>query len=496
METYNTKYGDISLLKNERFIGWDFKHGQYWDENTLLALKKYIDPNRNILEIGGHCGTSTIVYSSFLKNDKKVFVYEPQHMMYNLLCRNINQNFLQNKIIPANLGVFCYEGTGKMNGIDLDGGGGDVSKRYNEESHLECNFGGIGLGNNGEVINMTTIDNMKLDDIGFIHCDAQGSENFIFSKAIETITRCRPVIYYENNECHAKYLYDNVCKAYPEYKEESKFDIKKYCMEKLNYSSYIDKFNGSIDTLLIPYHIQLPIRLEDFEKRIFSQNGEDGITMKLIDMIYENNDNKFYVEFGVADGVECNTRILRERYNWKGLQMDGGNENYNINLRKEFIMKENIVELFKKHNVPQHINLLSVDIDFNDFYCLKEILANYTCDIIICEYNATHLVNEDKVIIYDKHGKWDGSNYFGVSLLALDKLGKKYNYTLVYCNKNGVNCFFVHNDIISLKNIKIQSMGDIRKIYRKAQYSNGPNGGHPQDPHNRKYITFDEAINL
>jgi hypothetical protein len=59
-----------------------------------------------------------------------------------------------------------------------------------------------------------------------------------------------------------------------------------------------------------------------------------------------------------------------------------------------------------------------------------------------------------------------------------------------------VNCFFVHNDIISLKNIKIQSMGDIRKIYRKAQYSNGPNGGHPQDPHNRKYITFDEAINL
>ena len=67
--------------------------------------------------------------------------------------------------------------------------------------------------------------------------------------------------------------------------------------------------------------------LSSFESKIFSQNGEDGITMKLIDLIYgENNNNKFYVEFGVEDGMECNTRILREKYNWNGLQMDGSNQ--------------------------------------------------------------------------------------------------------------------------------------------------------------------------
>jgi hypothetical protein len=172
--------------------------------------------------------------------------------MYNLLVQNINQNNLQNKIIPNNLGVFCFEGNAKMNDIDLDGGHGVVSKRYNEEKNLPCNFGGIGLGNNGEDINLTTIDNMKLDDIGYIHCDAQGSENFIFSKGIETIKKYRPVILYENNECHSRFLYDNVCKSYPNYKEESTFDIKKYCMEQLNYSKFIDCFNGGIDTLLIP----------------------------------------------------------------------------------------------------------------------------------------------------------------------------------------------------------------------------------------------------
>ena len=117
---------------------------------------------------------------------------------------------------------------------------------------MGCNFGGIGLGDGGENVKLTTMDNMKLDNIGYIHCDAQGSENFIFSKGLETIKKCRPVILYENNQFYGTYLYDNVCNAYPDYKEESKFDIKKYCMEQLNYSKYIDKFNGGIDTLLLP----------------------------------------------------------------------------------------------------------------------------------------------------------------------------------------------------------------------------------------------------
>jgi hypothetical protein len=239
------------------------------------------------------------------------------------------------------------------------------------------------------------------------------------------------------------------------------------------------------------------MELSIFENKIFSQNGEDGITIKLCELIYDgNNDNKFYVEFGVENGKECNTRILREKYNWKGLQMDGSNENDRINLRKEFIMKENIVELFMRYNVPQNINVLSVDIDFNDFYCLKEILPKYQCDIIICEYNATHLAHEDKIIIYDKNGRWDGSNYFGVSLLSLHKLGTKYNYSLIYCDKNGINCFFINNNIIKNKNLQFKNFGDIEKIYKPAKYNIGPNGGHPQDPYNRQFISFDEAINL
>jgi len=254
--TFLTHFGKVTLYQNELFIGKYFRENKYWDEDTLWKLKEYINPDRNILEIGGHCGTSTIVYASFLNLEKKIYVYEPQKKLYDLLVQNINQNGLENKIFPFNYGVFCYNGLGNMHDTDIDGWGGNVAKRYDEEINDGCNFGGIALGKHGESVNLTTIDSMELEDIGFIHCDAQGSEPFIFSKALETIKKHRPVIYYENVEVDkdvfAEALFNNILNTYSDYFEESKFDVKKYCMEELGYSRYIDHFNDGMDTILIP----------------------------------------------------------------------------------------------------------------------------------------------------------------------------------------------------------------------------------------------------
>lgn len=252
MKNFNTKYGLISLYENDRFIIEPFNRGEYWDEDNLLKLKNYINPDLNIVEIGGHCGTSSIIYSYFLNKNAKIFTFEPQKKLYDLLKLNIKQNNLQDKIIPYNLGVFCYKGKGKMNDVDLDGGGGNINKRHNEEKNLPCNFGGVSLGADGEEIDIITMDDMGISDIGFIHCDAQGAENFIFSKSINTISKNRPTILYENKDFYGTYLYNTIRKSYSQYEQESLFDIKKYCMENLKYSKFIDRFNGGIDTLLIP----------------------------------------------------------------------------------------------------------------------------------------------------------------------------------------------------------------------------------------------------
>ena len=53
------------------------------------------------------------------------------------------------------------------------------------------------------------------------------------------------------------------------------------------------------------------------EKKIFSQNGEDGILEAIFDRIGEGQ--KYYVEFGTENGNEVNTRFLRERIFERGL---------------------------------------------------------------------------------------------------------------------------------------------------------------------------------
>lgn len=232
------------------------------------------------------------------------------------------------------------------------------------------------------------------------------------------------------------------------------------------------------------------VNLNEFEKKVFSQNDEDGITMKLIELIYDDPRNKYYVEFGVENGNECNTRVLRERYGWKGLLMDGSNENDSINLKKEFITKDNVVSLFERYNVPKHFELLCVDIDYNDYYCLAKLLKSYTCDIIIAEYNAHHSPSEDKVVKYEASTMWDGSDYFGASLRALNNLCSKHGYTLVYCDSTGTNSFFVANKYVSKLNIA--NAGNIDAIYRPTNYGKA-NRGHPPDGKKRAYITSAEA---
>lgn len=209
-----------------------------------------------------------------------------------------------------------------------------------------------------------------------------------------------------------------------------------------------------------------------WERKFYSQNGEDGILLEIIKRVGAKS--KYYVEFGTQSGKECNTRILRKKFGWSGLLMDGENENKKINLQSEFITAENVEELFKKYKVPKELDLLSIDVDGNDYWIWKAI-KKYSPRIVIIEYNSKISPNKSLTIKYDPFHEWDGTDYMGASLLALKRLGEKKGYVLVCCDNTGSNAFFVRSDL--LKNFIVRKYKD---IYRKPKYGTIIRRGHPK----------------
>jgi|GEM_PF-1644716 len=236
----------------------------------------------------------------------------------------------------------------------------------------------------------------------------------------------------------------------------------------------------------------LCIDLSSYETSLYSQNGEDGILSKLFQLIEPTT--RYCVEFGADEGfINSNTYLLRKQ-GWNCLLLDRMHEDPNINLHKEFITAENVTALFDKYNVPHDLDLLSLDIDYNDFHVWKALDEKFKPAVVLIEYNATHLPLEDKVVKYLPYFCGDGTNYFGASILALYNLGRSKGYSLVYAEKAGVNLFFIRDDILEEKKLRFKDMNDVEKLYRFPTYGKGPNGGHRKDPNNRAYLTSSDFL--
>ena len=205
------------------------------------------------------------------------------------------------------------------------------------------------------------------------------------------------------------------------------------------------------------------VNMQAAERRVYSQNGEDGVIEALFAEL--GTTNKFFVEFGCGDAVECNGAYLVEQ-GWTGLSMDGEgiSKNLRVTVRKEQVTAENINDLFRKYHVPEEFDLLSIDIDSNDFWVWQRITTRPR--VVVIEYNASIPPTERRTIAYDPNFLWNGGDYFGASLLALKELGRQKGYTLVYCERAGVNAFFVADRLLPADFKPL----DIEEIYRLPNY--------------------------
>jgi len=200
------------------------------------------------------------------------------------------------------------------------------------------------------------------------------------------------------------------------------------------------------------------LRLNTFEQKVFSQYGEDGIIQEIFRRIGVTNQT--FIEFGVGNGLENNTLNLLMQ-DWLGLWIEG-DSSHAANIRnhfsdelsskqlhfiEDFITPENIEELFAAAQMPEEPDLLSIDIDGNDYY-VWEAINRYKPRVVVCEYNAI-FPPPQRWRMARAHQMVPISSHFGASLASLTALAERKDYKLVGCSLSGANAFYVRSDVVA-----------------------------------------------
>lgn len=207
-----------------------------------------------------------------------------------------------------------------------------------------------------------------------------------------------------------------------------------------------------------------PTRLSDIEFKVFSQWGEDGIIEYLVSKL--PIENYFFIEIGVENYDESNTRFLMMNRNWSGMIIDGSLDIQYLRMRDyywkfdlhpvvAFVTKDNIVQIIRENleklNISTNIGLLSIDIDGMDYWILKEIINVIYPTIIVVEYNSLFGNNVPVTVPYYSdfvRSKYHYSNlYFGANLKAFKSLLKEREYIYIGSNSQNSNAFFVKEDL-------------------------------------------------
>lgn len=259
-----------------------------------------------------------------------------------------------------------------------------------------------------------------------------------------------------------------------------RFDIGE--LRKIAIENYINK------QLYENPKYQNPKKLNIYERQVYSQNGEDGIIAEIFRRI--DTKSKFFVEFGVGNGLENNTvYLLLKGYTGYWIEsnrkdVERINQKFNFLIDKKallvkhaFVTAENIETLFEEANVPREFDLLSIDIDGNDYYVWKSI-KNYHPRVVVIEYNALFPPDVEWIMKYNPKFTTRGTCYFGASLKSLEILGTKKGYKLVGCDFRGVNAFFVREDLVEDKFLEPFTS---ENHYEPIRYYLTTKIGHPRD---------------
>lgn len=225
-----------------------------------------------------------------------------------------------------------------------------------------------------------------------------------------------------------------------------------------------------------------------FGAKYFSQGDEDGLTLEIVRRLGIQDGT--FAELGVGNGLENNTLILLAS-GWRGVWIGGENLAFDHKLNpkrltflKAWVSLENVASLVEHGltNIDGRVlDVLSLDLDGNDYYLVKEILqSGILPKLLILEYNAKFPPPIKWKIGYDANHSWDVTDYQGASLTSFVELLAAFSYSLVCCSAaTGANAFFVRNEDLShFTDIP----GTIDDIFVECRYQLYRQWGHPPSP--------------
>ena len=224
--------------------------------------------------------------------------------------------------------------------------------------------------------------------------------------------------------------------------------------------------------------------IREAEFAVYSQFGEDGIVQYLLRAAGVPPAACSFVEFGVEDYVEANTRFLLVNDNWRGLVIDGGAENverirrdpiswrHDLTALHAFIDRDNVDELIGGAGFTGEIGLLSIDLDGNDYW-IWERLGVVDPIVVIVEYNSV-FGSEHAVTVPYRHNFARGAAhwshlYWGASLPALCSLAEQKGYAFVGANSNGNDAFFVRSDRVGALRPLTAAEGYVESRFRDSR---------------------------
>jgi len=196
---------------------------------------------------------------------------------------------------------------------------------------------------------------------------------------------------------------------------------------------------------------------DTWEFSAFSQNGEDGILDVLRRQL--RSANRYFIEIGVADGIENNTAWLAVAEKYSGIMTEGNAlrasraqrmiaaYSVSVECHHLFVTRESAAQLasLALHRDP---DVFSLDIDGNDYYVAQALLdAGIRPKILVVEYNSVFGPERSATIEYREDFDFTRAHptqlYYGVSIAGWRTFLGKRGYRFVTVDRNGVNAFFV-----------------------------------------------------